>query len=216
MAGKRDLRQALLEAACEMFATQGYARTSTAAIVRRSRSSNGNLFHYFGNKDGLLRAAAAHELAQRRAFVDPALLPHAAGAERLGVFAWLQAVSGVAALGRLERYLSTVEDRAWLEAVMSAQAGYNAAVLGANLPRERLGDALLAGHAFAGAVLGALNAMIAAPALPRDAAACRRIAEMALRLVGLTPEEQRAARRAIDRCTRSSAWRDRDERFRAA
>jgi AcrR family transcriptional regulator len=215
MAGKRDLRQALLEAACEMFATQGYARTSTAAIVRRSRSSNGNLFHYFGNKDGLLRAAAAHELAERRAFVDPVLEGCVAGAERLGLFAFLNAASGIAALGRLQRYLTTVEDRTWLEAVMAAQAGYNAAVLGANVPHERLGEPALAGHAFAGAILGALNAMIATPALPRDGVACRRIAEMALRLAGLTLEEQRTARRAIDRYSRSSSWRARGERFRA-
>mgnify|MGYP003391002089 CR=1 FL=1 len=172
MAGKRDLRQALLEAACEMFAAQGYGRTSTAAIVRRSRSSNGNLFHYFGNKDGLLRAAAAHELAQRRAYIDPVLAACAAGAERLGVFAFLNAASGIAALGRLERYLTTVEDRTWLEAVMAAQADYNAAVLGANVSRERLGEPALAGHAFAGAILGALNAMIATPhpGTPLDAA----------------------------------------------
>ena len=216
MAGKRDLRQALLEAACEMFAAQGYGRTSTAAIVRRSRSSNGNLFHYFGNRDGLLRAAAAHELAQRRAYIDPVLAACAAGAERLGVFAFLNAASGIAALGRLERYLTTVEDRTWLEAVMAAQADYNAAVLGANVSRERLGEPALAGHAFAGAILGALNAMIATPALPRDGAACRRIAEIALRLAGLAPEEQRVARRAIDRFTRSATWRERDQRFRAA
>lgn len=49
-------RQAILDAATELFLEQGYNRTSLSDIVSRSKGSRSTLYDYFGNKEGLLRA----------------------------------------------------------------------------------------------------------------------------------------------------------------
>lgn len=52
-------RSRLLEAARELFSTRGYAAASTRAIASRAGCNIALINHYFGSKDGLLRAASA-------------------------------------------------------------------------------------------------------------------------------------------------------------
>jgi AcrR family transcriptional regulator len=64
----QDTRVALVQAARELFARQGYAGTGTEEIVTRARVTRGALYHHFGDKVGLFRAVmatVAEELAQR-------------------------------------------------------------------------------------------------------------------------------------------------------
>jgi len=64
----QDTRVALVQAARELFARQGYAGTGTEEIVARARVTRGALYHHFGDKVGLFRAVmatVAEELAQR-------------------------------------------------------------------------------------------------------------------------------------------------------
>ena len=49
-------RQALLDAAQEVFADRGYADAGIAEIVERSGSSVGSLYHHYGGKAGLYLA----------------------------------------------------------------------------------------------------------------------------------------------------------------
>jgi AcrR family transcriptional regulator len=49
-------KERILEAALELFAKQGYAATSTNAIVKQAEVSEGLLFKHFGSKQGLLDA----------------------------------------------------------------------------------------------------------------------------------------------------------------
>lgn len=49
-------RRALLDAARELFAAQGYAATSTEEIVRSMGVSRGTLYHHFRNKAALFEA----------------------------------------------------------------------------------------------------------------------------------------------------------------
>lgn len=49
-------RQAMLDAASELFLEKGYERTSLSDIVSRSKGSRSTLYEQFGNKEGLLRA----------------------------------------------------------------------------------------------------------------------------------------------------------------
>ena len=49
-------RQAMLDAATELFLEQGYERTSLSDIVSRSKGSRSTLYSLFGNKEGLLKA----------------------------------------------------------------------------------------------------------------------------------------------------------------
>jgi AcrR family transcriptional regulator len=58
--------QAILQAAAEVFAREGYARATTNKIAERAGVSVGSLYQYFPNKDSLL----ARLLAQHHAEVD--------------------------------------------------------------------------------------------------------------------------------------------------
>jgi len=49
-------RQALVSAARELFATDGYAETSIERIVQRARVTRGALYHHFDDKRQLFRA----------------------------------------------------------------------------------------------------------------------------------------------------------------
>jgi AcrR family transcriptional regulator len=54
---RRDIRrQAMMEAAAELFLDKGYAATSLADVVRRSGGSLQTLYELFGSKDGLFKA----------------------------------------------------------------------------------------------------------------------------------------------------------------
>jgi AcrR family transcriptional regulator len=52
----RDTRQALLTAARELFATDGFQATRTEEIVRRAGLTRGALYHHFRDKEDLFRA----------------------------------------------------------------------------------------------------------------------------------------------------------------
>ncbi|HTO05419.1 MAG TPA: TetR/AcrR family transcriptional regulator [Myxococcota bacterium] len=52
-------RALLIATARELFASRGFATTTTADVARRAGVSEGIVFHHFGSKAGLLEAAAA-------------------------------------------------------------------------------------------------------------------------------------------------------------
>jgi AcrR family transcriptional regulator len=61
MAGRKsdeitDRRQALLQAAADVFFEQGFAATSIDEIIRRAGGSKRNIYEEFGNKEGLFAA----------------------------------------------------------------------------------------------------------------------------------------------------------------
>src|SRR5262245_2359130 len=68
----KQTQRALLDAAREVFAEQGFASASIADVVERSGSSVGSLYHHFGGKSELFLALwqehqAAHERAASQA-----------------------------------------------------------------------------------------------------------------------------------------------------
>lgn len=55
-------RQAMLQAATELFLSQGYDNTSLSDILELSKGSRSTLYEQFGNKEGLLKAIIERSL----------------------------------------------------------------------------------------------------------------------------------------------------------
>ncbi len=62
--GRLDKRLAILSAAAEVFAEQGYERASIDAIAARSGVSKPTIYNHFGAKDQLFRESVAQSAAQ--------------------------------------------------------------------------------------------------------------------------------------------------------
>ncbi|HVW33314.1 MAG TPA: helix-turn-helix domain-containing protein [Acidimicrobiia bacterium] len=88
-------RGALLAAARELFARDGYAATGREAIAERAGVTRGALYHHFSDKEGLFRAVfdqiEAEVMAQvaEAAMADPALAGDPLGQLRVGALAYL-------------------------------------------------------------------------------------------------------------------------------
>lgn len=55
-------RQAMLQAATELFLSQGYENTSLSDILERSKGSRSTFYGQFGSKEGLFKAVIEHSL----------------------------------------------------------------------------------------------------------------------------------------------------------
>ena len=55
--GSPDARRAVLDAARELFAERGFERTTMRAVAGQAGVDPALIYHYFGDKDGLLFAA---------------------------------------------------------------------------------------------------------------------------------------------------------------
>jgi TetR/AcrR family transcriptional repressor of mexJK operon len=63
-------RQAILQAASDVFLERGYAGASIDAVVERAGGSKATVYALFGNKEGLLTALVAQGAESLAAFVD--------------------------------------------------------------------------------------------------------------------------------------------------
>ena len=72
-------RDRIVKCAAELFAQQGFARTTTAQIARAAGTSDGTIFHHFATKRAILTEVGRQEgervLALALAGVDPARPP---------------------------------------------------------------------------------------------------------------------------------------------
>ncbi|MDA3040934.1 MAG: helix-turn-helix domain containing protein [Actinomycetota bacterium] len=76
-------KQALLRSARQVFADNGYERATIAEIVRRAGVTSPVLYHHFGNKAGLFRAAIIEVADLLRGAWDRALRDKVTLRERL-------------------------------------------------------------------------------------------------------------------------------------
>ncbi|MDA0562823.1 TetR/AcrR family transcriptional regulator [Streptomonospora sp. S1-112] len=67
-----DTQDLLIETTCELLWERGYVGTSPKAIQRRSGVGQGSMYHHFGGKADLARAAIERSAAQLRARADAA------------------------------------------------------------------------------------------------------------------------------------------------
>lgn len=77
----------LIEIAREQFTAHGYAATATEEVVRLAGVTRGALYHHFGSKEGLFRAAVESVQAEIAARVETA-------ANGAGDDAWAALLSG--------------------------------------------------------------------------------------------------------------------------
>lgn len=73
-----EKQENILKAALMLFATQGYASTSTSKVAKAAGVSEGLIFRHFGNKEGLLNAIlemASQAMEQKMATVVMAPSP---------------------------------------------------------------------------------------------------------------------------------------------
>lgn len=61
----------LLDAAAQVFATEGFAETTTDLVAREAGVSVGSLYQYFPNKESLLRELALQHLHRSTALLAP-------------------------------------------------------------------------------------------------------------------------------------------------
>ncbi|HTY71004.1 MAG TPA: TetR family transcriptional regulator [Actinomycetes bacterium] len=78
--GSPDARAAILAAARDLFAEQGFERTTVRGVARRAQVDPALVHHYFGTKDGLLAEVLVPPVDPAEVFAN---LP--ADRERLGV-----------------------------------------------------------------------------------------------------------------------------------
>jgi len=131
--GSPDTRSAILDAARELFADLGFERTTMRAVGVRAGVDPALIYHYFGDKDGLLSAALE--------------MP----AELLAAFAGLAGDADRAGEDLVRRLISLWEDRPevrerMLAALRTALSHHHAAELFRDMQRSlalaALGDAL--------------------------------------------------------------------------
>jgi AcrR family transcriptional regulator len=79
--GSPDARRAVLDAARELFAELGFERTTMRAVAARAGVDPALIYHYFGDKDGLLFAALQPPVDEATVFADLADAGDRAGEE---------------------------------------------------------------------------------------------------------------------------------------
>lgn len=186
---KAQTRQKLIEAARDMLATGTAAQASVQEITAAADVGFGSLYNHFGSKTDLLEAAVADVLEELGALFD-----------RLS-FDLEDAASALAQSTRLT--LRMCRDRPQMSAVlirhgmhyMESEGGVAARLLrdlemGMASGRFLVAEPRLARAAVSGAVLATLQIAQTDPDLVDDAA-CDRLVEGLLRMLGVSFEEAR-------------------------
>ena len=102
--GPDAVKTALINAACEMLAEAGPNAMSVRNVATRAGVNHGQVHHYFGGKEGLIRAAATHlahqhyKNAHERASGSPIPAPLTLGEDRQ----YLQTIVRLVLDGRLD------------------------------------------------------------------------------------------------------------------
>lgn len=166
-------RDRILRAARELFADQGYARTSIRQVADRAGANSALIYYYFGNKADLFEASMGEPSHQLRAMLERALAAPPPASHRLELFLREYvpfALTQIPLTALVFRSLSSGDPE--LAERMRAQLEPNAALLrriiqqGVEQGEFRPLDAHLAVGSLLGMVLFfVLAAPIAAPAL---------------------------------------------------
>ncbi|WP_285487488.1 TetR/AcrR family transcriptional regulator [Amycolatopsis taiwanensis] len=103
-ASSQDAKQAVLEAAAELFATTGYAATSTRAVAERAGLRQATLYYHFPAKEDILCALLAETVRPSLAVARRLLPSRVAAGARL----WALAYSDIRLLGTARHNLGAL------------------------------------------------------------------------------------------------------------
>ena len=79
----KDVRERLLIAAVQMFASKGYAGTSVREIVEAAGVTKPVLYYHFGNKEGVFQAMMEEAVVAQRAVLDEVRRSGGTASERI-------------------------------------------------------------------------------------------------------------------------------------
>lgn len=82
---RQESRTRILAAARKLFAQRGFEATTMQHIVREARTSIGNAYFYFENKEGLIKALVEEGLRANWAWLDPIIASVEPGPARIAV-----------------------------------------------------------------------------------------------------------------------------------
>jgi AcrR family transcriptional regulator len=82
---RQESRTRILAAARKLFAQRGYEATTMQQVVREAKTSIGNAYFYFENKEGLVKALVEEGLRTTWTWVDPIIASVEPGPARLAV-----------------------------------------------------------------------------------------------------------------------------------
>lgn len=183
------MRQRLTAAARRLFAEQGYEATTLQQIVAEARTSVGNCYFYFANKEALLLAVAEQFCCEAAHEIDIAIAPLAPGPSRLatavytGVLAVLRQpeVARVALFGTVFPSL-----RAVAEELFAARIGRALA----EMPDggKSLQHPALAAHAWQGAIQMTLESVLNGQITEAPETVARFLALWNLRALGFSED----------------------------
>lgn len=185
-AGKPN-RERFIRAARHRFATQGYAATTTREIVADAESSMGNLYFYFKDKEGVLRAVLQEATQEAARTIDAAIARATPGPAQLAI-AVITGVESLLVEPELARIVFTEAPRSGLRAEAIAPFADRVQRFFAANP-DLLGGLAsnIAASAWVGAIWQAVEDQLDATPepVPRDLG--RDLACWNLRAIGLPP-----------------------------
>jgi len=82
---RQESRTRILAAARKLFAQRGYEATTMQNVVREAKTSIGNAYFYFENKEGLVKALVEEGLRATWAWLDPIIASVEPAAPRIAV-----------------------------------------------------------------------------------------------------------------------------------
>ena len=143
-------RAKILLAARKLFANRGYDQTTMQEIVREAKTSIGNTYFYFSNKEDLLTSLLEESLRSIWTRADPLVNSVEPGAARIAVAVYINIIHLLTSERDLARIAVTASPRAvrrMLELSMGRLMGY----LEANFPGRTTKEHLMTAVAIGGA-----------------------------------------------------------------
>jgi AcrR family transcriptional regulator len=196
-AGKPN-RERFIRAARHRFATQGYAATTTREIVADAESSMGNLYFYFKDKEGILRAVLDEATREAARTVDAAIARVPPGPAQLAI-AVIAGVESLLTEPELARIVFTEAPRSGLRADAIAPFAGRVQRYFAAAPDLLDGPAPdIAAAAWVGAIWQAVENQLDATPEPVPRELGRHLARWNLRATGLPPATIESALRDAD------------------